>query len=61
MRRANTGDKMMTLMASAPRFRDGQQRVIAPRTGVAVVVGSLLGQTVAKLCPCPACAEATNR
>ena len=46
MRRANTGDNMMTLMASAPRFRDGQQRVIAPRTGVAVVAGALLGQSV---------------
>ena len=39
---------------------DGQQRVIAPRTGVAVVAGALLGQSVAELCPCPACAEATN-
>ena len=38
----------------------GQQRVIAPPVGVAVVAGTLLGQTVAILCPCPACAEATN-
>ena len=40
---------------------DGQQRVIAPLAGVAVVAGPLLGQPVAILCPCPACAEATNR
>ena len=40
---------------------DGQQRVIAPLAGVAVVAGPLLGQAVAILCPCPACAEATNR
>ena len=39
---------------------DGQQRVIAPRTGIAVVACALLGQSVAELCPCPACAEATN-
>ncbi len=39
---------------------DGQQRVIAPLAGVAVVAGPLLGQPVAILCPCPACAEATN-
>ena len=39
---------------------DGQQRVIAPRTGVAVVAGALLGQSVATLCPCSACAEVTN-
>ena len=39
---------------------DGQQRVITPRAGVAVVAGALLGQPVAILCPCPACAEATN-
>ena len=48
MRRTNTGDKMMTLLASAPRFRDGQQRVIALRTGVAVVLGALLGQSVGR-------------
>ena len=40
---------------------DGQQRVIAPLAGVAVMTGALLGQSVAKLWPCPACAEATNR
>ena len=39
----------------------GQQRVISPLAGVAVVSRPLLGQPVAKLCPCPACAEATNR
>ena len=39
----------------------GQQRVIAPLAGVAMVACALLGQTVAILCPCPACAEATNR
>ena len=39
---------------------DGQQRVIAPLAGVAVVAGALPGQSVAILCPCPACAEATN-
>ena len=39
---------------------DGQQRVIAPRTGVAVVAGTLLGQSVAELCPYPGRAEATN-
>ena len=39
---------------------DGQQRVIAPLAGVAVAAGTLLGQSVAILCPCPACAEATN-
>ena len=50
----------MTLLASAPRFRDGQQRVIAPRTGVAVVLGALLVQSVAELCPYPGRAEATN-
>ena len=52
--RANPGDKISTLVASAPRFRGGQQRGIAPRTGVApvsstgqaVAVGSLLGQSV---------------
>ena len=38
----------------------GQQRVIAPPVGVAVVAGTLLGQAVAELCPCPARAEATN-
>ena len=38
----------------------GEQRVIAPLTGVAVAAGTLLGQTVAKLCPYPARAEATN-
>ena len=32
---------------------DGQQRVIAPRTGVAVVAGALLGQSVAELCSYP--------
>ena len=40
---------------------DGQERVIAPLAGVAVVAGPLLGQPVAILCPCPACSEATNR
>ena len=40
---------------------NGQQRMIAPLAGVAVAVSALLGQSVAKLCPCPACAEATNR
>ena len=39
---------------------NGQQRVIAPLAGVAVVAGAFLGQTIAILCPCPACAEATN-
>ena len=39
---------------------DGQQRVIAPLAGVAVVARPLLGQPVAILWPCPACAEATN-
>ena len=39
---------------------DGQQRVIAPLAGVAVVAGALLGPAVARLCPCVACAEATN-
>ena len=47
---------------------DGQQRVIAPlagiapvsSTGQAEVARSLLGQTVAELCPYPARAEATN-
>ena len=38
----------------------GQQRVIAPFAGIAMVACPLLGQTVAILCPCPACAEATN-
>ena len=38
----------------------GQQRVIAQLAGIAVVAGTLLGQTIAILCPCPACAEATN-
>ena len=38
----------------------GQQRVIAPLAGVAVVSRPLLGQSVAILWPCPACAEATN-
>ena len=38
----------------------GQQRLIAPLAGVAVMARALLGQTVAILCPCPACAEATN-
>ena len=39
---------------------DGQQRVIAPLAGIAVVAGALLGQTVAELCPYPGRAEATN-
>ena len=39
---------------------DGQQRVIAPLAGIAVVAGALLGQSVAELCPYPARAEATN-
>ena len=39
---------------------NGQQRVIPPRSGVAVVARSLLGQTVAELCPYPGRAEATN-
>ena len=39
---------------------NGQQRVIASLAGVAVVACALLGQTIAILCPCPACAEATN-
>ena len=39
---------------------DGQQRVIAPLAGIAVVARALLGQTVAELCPYPARAEATN-
>ena len=39
---------------------DGQQRVIAPLAGVAVVAGALLGQSVAELCLYPARAEATN-
>ena len=39
---------------------DGQQRVIAPLAGVAVVACPFFGQTIAILCPCPACAEATN-
>ncbi len=39
---------------------DGQQRVIAPLAGIAVVSRALFGQTVAKLCPYPARAEATN-
>ena len=38
----------------------GEERVIAPLAGVAVVARPRLGQTVAILCPCPACAEATN-
>ena len=38
----------------------GQQGVIAPLAGVAVVAGTLLGQAVAELCPYPARAEATN-
>ena len=38
----------------------GQQRVVAPLARVAVVACALLGQAVAILCPCPACAEATN-
>ena len=47
-------------VAGAGAGGDGQQRVIAPRTGVAVVAGALLGQSVATLCPCSACAEVTN-
>ena len=39
---------------------DGQQRVIAPLAGVAEVSRSFLSQSIAELCPCPACAEATN-
>ena len=41
---------------------DGQQRVIAPLAGVAVVAGAhlVVGQFVAILYPCLACAEATN-
>ena len=39
---------------------NGQQRVIPPRSGVAVVARALLGQTVAELCPYPGRAEATN-
>ena len=39
---------------------NGRQRVIAPLAGVAVAAGALLGQSAAILCPCPACAEATN-
>ena len=39
---------------------DGQQRVIAPLAGVAVVSCPFLGQSVATLCPCSACAEVTN-
>ena len=39
---------------------DGQQRVTTPLAGVAVVARPLLGQPVAILWPCPACAEATN-
>ena len=39
---------------------DGQQRVIAPLAGIAVVAGALLGQSVAELCPYPGRAEATN-
>ena len=38
----------------------GQQWVIAPCTGVAVVAGALLGQSVAELWPYPGCAEAIN-
>ena len=38
----------------------GQQRVIASLASVAMVSRPLLGQPVAILCPCPACAEATN-
>ena len=38
----------------------GQERVIAPLAGIAVVSRPLLGQPVATLCPCPACAEVTN-
>ena len=37
-----------------------EQRVIATGAGIAVVARSLLGQSIAILCPCPACAEATN-
>ena len=39
---------------------DGEERVIAPLAGVAMVARPFLGQTIAILCPCPACAEATN-
>ena len=39
---------------------DGQQRVIAPLAGIAVVSRALLGQSIAELCPYPARAEATN-
>ena len=38
----------------------GQQRVIATRSGVAMVSRSFLGQTVASLCPYPGRAEETN-
>ena len=34
--------------------------VIAPLADIAVVAGTLLGQSVALLCPYPARAEATN-
>ena len=44
-----------------PGAGDGrEQRVIATGAGIAVVADALLGQPVAILCPCPACAEATN-
>ena len=38
----------------------GQQRVVAPLAGVAMVACALLGQTVASLCPRSGRAEATN-
>ena len=39
---------------------NGQQRVIATDAGIAVVARSLLGQSIAELCPYPGRAEATN-
>ena len=48
------------ISTSAVASCDGRQWVIALGAGVAVVASSFLGQSVAILCPCPACAEATN-